>query len=87
MSLQVTAKWMNVENDILFLILTSHASGLVVLGRQMARLQALRLRTLAEEAYKPNQYATNLSFEEADRRHCADRDTSCGARIWDDCGA
>ena len=38
------------------------------LGRQTARLQALRLRTLAEEAYKPNQYATNLSFEEADRR-------------------
>ena len=38
------------------------------LGRQTARLQALRLRTLAEEVYQPNQYATNLSFEEAGRR-------------------
>ena len=35
---------------------------------QMTRVQALRLRGLAEEAYQPKQYARDLSFEEAERR-------------------
>lgn len=34
----------------------------------MTRAQALRLRSLAEEAYQPRQYAGGLSFEEAARR-------------------
>jgi hypothetical protein len=34
----------------------------------MTRAQALRLRRLANEAYQPSQYATDLSFEEAERR-------------------
>ena len=37
-------------------------------GEQMTRAQALRLKGLAEEAYQPERYATNLSFEEAARR-------------------
>jgi hypothetical protein len=37
-------------------------------GEQMTRAQALRLKTLAEEAYQPERYAKNLSFEEAARR-------------------
>ena len=32
------------------------------------RAQALRLKNLAEEAYQPERYVTNLSFEEAARR-------------------
>jgi len=42
-----------------------------VLGRvgdQMTRSQVLRLKTLADEAYQPGQYATNLTFDEAARR-------------------
>ena len=42
-----------------------------VLGRvgdQMTRAQVLRLKTLANEAYQPGQYATNLTFDEAARR-------------------
>ncbi|VIO74115.1 MULTISPECIES: DUF3072 domain-containing protein [Bradyrhizobium] len=35
---------------------------------QMTRAQAARLRSLAEEAYQPNQYARDLTFEEAERR-------------------
>ncbi|HVX79083.1 MAG TPA: DUF3072 domain-containing protein [Bradyrhizobium sp.] len=35
---------------------------------QMTRAQALRLRSLAEEAYQPGQYALELSFDEAARR-------------------
>jgi hypothetical protein len=35
---------------------------------QMTRIQALRLRSLAEEAYQPRQYAADLSFDEAARR-------------------
>jgi hypothetical protein len=35
---------------------------------QMTRAQALRLRSLAEEAYQPSQYAGDLTFEEAERR-------------------
>jgi hypothetical protein len=35
---------------------------------QMTRTQALRLRSLAEEAYQPSQYARDLTFEEAERR-------------------
>jgi hypothetical protein len=35
---------------------------------QMTRAQALTLRSLAEEAYQPAQYARNLTFEEAERR-------------------
>ena len=31
----------------------------------MTRAQALRLKNLAEEAYQPERYATDLSFEEA----------------------
>jgi hypothetical protein len=37
-------------------------------GEQMTRAQALRLKTLAEEAYQPERYAKNLSFDEASRR-------------------
>jgi hypothetical protein len=37
-------------------------------GAQMTRAQALKLKSLAEEAYQPKQYACDLSFEEADRR-------------------
>ncbi|WP_225710689.1 DUF3072 domain-containing protein [Bradyrhizobium semiaridum] len=35
---------------------------------QMTRAQAARLRSLAEEAYQPNQFARDLTFEEAERR-------------------
>ena len=35
---------------------------------QMTRIQALRLKSLAEEAYQPRQYAADLSVEEAARR-------------------
>ena len=38
------------------------------LGEQMTRSQALRLKSLSEEAYQPRQYARDLSFEEAQRR-------------------
>lgn len=38
------------------------------LSRSMTRVQALRLKGLAEEAYQPEQYTSNLSFEEAARR-------------------
>ncbi|MBR0872726.1 DUF3072 domain-containing protein [Bradyrhizobium tropiciagri] len=34
----------------------------------MTRAQAVRLRSLAEEAYQPGQYARDLTFEEAERR-------------------
>ena len=34
----------------------------------MTRAQALRLKGLAEEADQPEQYAANLSFDEAARR-------------------
>ncbi|MCC8966503.1 DUF3072 domain-containing protein [Bradyrhizobium sp. UFLA 03-164] len=34
----------------------------------MTRAQALRLRSLAEEAYQPNQFAGDLTSEEAERR-------------------
>jgi hypothetical protein len=37
-------------------------------GEQMTRAQALRLKDLADEAYQADQYAKNLSFEEAARR-------------------
>jgi hypothetical protein len=37
-------------------------------GDQMTRAQVLRLKTLADEAYQPGQYATNLTFDEATRR-------------------
>jgi len=38
------------------------------LAGSMTRVQALRLKSLAEEAYQPDQYAPNLSFDEAARR-------------------
>jgi hypothetical protein len=38
------------------------------LGAQMTRAQALRLKTLSEEAYQPKQYVRDLTFEEAERR-------------------
>ncbi|MCC8983385.1 DUF3072 domain-containing protein [Bradyrhizobium sp. 10BB] len=34
----------------------------------MTRAQALRLRSLAEEAYQPNQFAGDLTSVEAERR-------------------
>ena len=34
----------------------------------VTRAQALRLKGLAEEAYQPEQYAPDLSFDEAARR-------------------
>ena len=34
----------------------------------MTRAQALRLKGLAEEAYQPEQFAPDLSFDEAARR-------------------
>ena len=37
-------------------------------GSQMTRAQALKLKSLAEEAYQPAQYARHLTFEEAERR-------------------
>jgi hypothetical protein len=37
-------------------------------GAQMSRAQALRLKGLAEEACQAEQYATDLSFDEAARR-------------------
>ena len=38
------------------------------LASAMTCVQALRLKNLAEEAYQPERYATDLSFEEAARR-------------------
>ncbi len=38
------------------------------LARSMTRVQALGLKDLAEEAYQPEQYGTDLSFDEAARR-------------------
>jgi len=35
---------------------------------QMTRAQALRLRTLSEEAYQPKMFADSLTQVEADRR-------------------
>jgi hypothetical protein len=34
----------------------------------MTRAQVLKLKALAEEAYQPEQYAANLTSEEAERR-------------------
>ena len=41
------------------------------LGAQMTRAQALRLKSLSEEAYQPKQYARDLTSEEAEQRICA----------------
>lgn len=38
------------------------------LGRSMTRAQAQRLQGLAEEAYQPEQFVPDLSFDEAARR-------------------
>ena len=38
------------------------------LASAMTRAQALWLKNLAEEAYQPERYATDLNFEEAARR-------------------
>lgn len=38
------------------------------LAGTMTRAQALRLKGLAEEVYQPDQYSTDLSFDEAARR-------------------
>ena len=38
------------------------------LTRSMTRAQALRLKSLAEEAYQPEQFSPNLSSDEAARR-------------------
>jgi hypothetical protein len=45
-----------------------HGSVSERLAGVMTRAQALRLRGLAEEAYQPEQFAANLSFDEAVRR-------------------
>jgi hypothetical protein len=37
-------------------------------GAPMTRAQALRPKDLAGEAYQPERYGTNLSFDEAERR-------------------
>ena len=39
-----------------------------LLAAPMTRAQALRLKSLAGEAYQPEQYAVGLSFDEAARR-------------------
>jgi hypothetical protein len=41
------------------------------LQAQMTRTQALRLKRLSEEAYQPEQYARELTSEEAERRIAA----------------
>jgi hypothetical protein len=38
------------------------------IGARMTHAQALKLKALAEEAYQPEQYAANLTSEEAARR-------------------
>jgi hypothetical protein len=38
------------------------------LSVQMSRAQALRLKSVAEEGYQPEQYANELTFDEAARR-------------------
>jgi len=38
------------------------------LEAQMTRAQAMRLKSLSEEAYQPGQYARGLTGEEAERR-------------------
>jgi hypothetical protein len=38
------------------------------LAAPMTRAQALRLRTLSEEAYQPKMFAIGLTLAEADRR-------------------
>jgi hypothetical protein len=38
------------------------------IAAQMTRAQALRLRTLSEEAYQPRLFEADLTEEEADRR-------------------
>ena len=38
------------------------------IGARMTRAQALKLKAFAEEAYQPEQYAADLTSEEADRR-------------------
>ena len=38
------------------------------LAAQMTRAQAMRLRTLCEEAYQPTLFEENLTLVEADRR-------------------
>lgn len=41
------------------------------IAAQMTRAQALRLRTLSEEAYQPRLFETGLTQVEADRRIAA----------------
>jgi len=41
------------------------------IAAQMTRAQALRLRTLSEEAYQPRLFETGLTQAEADRRIAA----------------
>jgi hypothetical protein len=41
------------------------------IAAQMTRAQALRLRTLSEEAYQPRLFESGLSAAEADRRIAA----------------
>jgi Protein of unknown function (DUF3072) len=37
-------------------------------AEQMSRAQVLRLKSLAEEAYQPQQFSADLTFDEAARR-------------------
>jgi hypothetical protein len=38
------------------------------IGARMTRAQALKLKAFAEEVYRPEEYAANLTSEEAERR-------------------
>ena len=38
------------------------------IGARMTRAQALKLKAFAEEAYQPEQYAADLTSDEAERR-------------------
>jgi hypothetical protein len=49
-------------------VVTKNARLAERIGEQMTRGQALKLKALAEETYQPEQYADNLTSEEAARR-------------------
>jgi DUF3072 family protein len=49
-------------------MVTKYGSVADRLAGPMTRAQALRLKSLAEEAYQPEQFAPDLSFDEAARR-------------------
>jgi len=49
-------------------VVTKYGSVAERIGEHMTRAQAFKLKALAEEAYRPEQYAANLTPEEAARR-------------------